>query len=283
MFAAAAATTALLAASPTVTTADPGGGDPWTARLTQASGKRECAVVTRGTTSKGRYCAVLGREQPFSYAVRYETPPETESWRTVFVVTFTRAVERATLQTPEGVRRYRRNAARTLLVVLAGRVEQSELRAVARVGGRRYTATAGRARTAESADPLGGAGWRTVAANERGARRVCVSWERAPLRFGGTPPDRTAGRDRCGRATSDAPVRVVETVEGRTVIFGLVGERVADVFLRTAGGEAGPRVAFDRRTRSYLAVVAEGTDVSGLVLRLSRPNGTSTLPADGGS
>lgn len=281
MFAAAAAT-AMIAAASMVTTPDPGGGADWTARAVKASGQRDCAVLAQGAVRKGRYCARLGAKQPFQYSVRYETPPDaTDQWRSVFVVTFTSRVQRATLETPDGTVAYRKGSGpRLLLAVVTGRVEQGALRTTVRVASRTYTASAGRARTAEVADPLGDTGWRTAADNEAGAKRVCVSWERTPPRFSKTEPANAFGEERCGAATSTAPVRAVETVDGRLVAYGLVLPRITGVALRA--GDRPLDVAFDRGSRSYLAVLPAGDDPASLVLRLTSASGSSELPASGG-
>jgi hypothetical protein len=282
MLAVSAATLLVTAAatSPPVSTADPDGGAAWTARLTQSGTRTECTVVRRGATPKGRFCAVLTATAPFQYAVRYETPPDTTQWRTVFAISFAPAVSSATLQTPDGMKRYRRGAGpRLLLVVARGRVEQGELRAMVRVRGRTYTGTAGRARTAEVPDPLGEAGWRTAPDPPReGAKRRCVSWEREPPRFGEEAPPRQQGRERCGSTSRAVQVRAVELVDGRVVVFGLVGRRVSAVALRS--GEQPLDVAFDRRSRSYLAVLPGEVDPASLTLRVTAAGQTTVIPAD---
>ena len=263
MFAAAAAMTAVLAASPAVTTADPDGGAAWTARLAKSGARGECATVKRGAETKSRFCARLTPKAPFQYSVIYETEDDPQRWRTAFVVVFSKAVRSATLETPDGRRSYTNRRARILLVVLRGRVEQGELTTRVRVGDRTYTATAGRRTTAEVSDPLGEAGWRTVPDSFTGARRVCVAWERAPLRFGGTAPSPRAGREHCGNARASQPVAAAEHVDGRLVVLGLVGPRTTSVELRD--GETELPLAFDRRTHSYIAVVPD-RDTTGLVL-----------------
>ena len=263
MFAAAAATTALLAASPAVTVADPDGGAAWTARLAKSGARGDCATVKRGAQTKSRFCARLTPKAPFQYSVIYETEQDPQQWRTAFVVVFSKAVRSASLETPDGRRTYANHRARILLVVLRGRVEQGELTTKVRIGKRTYTATAGRRTTAEVSDPMGEAGWRTVADSFTGTRRVCVSWERAPLRFGGTAPSRRTGSDHCGNARAAQPVGEAEHVDGRLVVLGLVSARTTKVELHD--GDTELPLAFDARSHSYIAVLPD-RDTAGLTL-----------------
>jgi hypothetical protein len=274
---AAAATTALLAASPAVTAADPDGGAAWTARLAKAGSRGECVTVRRGAETQSRFCARLTRKAPFQYSVIYETEDDPQRWRTTFVVAFSRAVRSATLETPDGQRRYTNRRARILLVVLRGRVEQGELTTRVRVGGRTYTATAGRRTTAEVTDPLGETGWRTVPDSFTGTRRVCVAWERAPLRFGGTAPARRSGREHCGNARAAQPVAAAEHVGGRLVVLGLVSPRTTSVELRD--GETRLPLAFDRRSHSYIAVLPDRA-TTGLTLERCAARSCVVAPVD---
>ena len=243
---------------------DPGDGPVWTASASESRGGRTCAIVRQGTVRKSRYCERLTRSAPYSYNVRYETPPERERWRTVFTITFSRDVVSATLHTPDGVKRYRRGVGpRVLLAVLAGRVEEPPLEV--RVRGARgalIVTRGGGDPAAEVADPLGGPAWRTVV-ESRSPRRTCVSWQRVTPRFGGPPGDPPEGRFRCGDPSVNVVAAGVDRVAERVVVVGLAGPAVRSVALR---GPGNPPLTFDRTSRSFLAVLPEGTDAATLTL-----------------
>lgn len=251
--------------------ADPGGGAAWVADVTDSRGGRTCVVLRQGSARKGRSCERLGFTVPYAYNVRIETPPDRARWRTVFTIVLSREVISATLATPDGVRRYRRGVGpRVLLVVLAGRVDQPPLEVRVRGRGGRVLVTRGGADpAAEVADPLGEPGWRALV-EERSRRRTCVTWERVTPRFGGPPAEPTEGPFRCGDPSVVFPAVGVDRVSGRVVISGLVGPGVSRVELR---GPDDPALAFDRTSRSILAVLPESADPATLTLVATLANG----------
>ena len=244
-------------------TADPGGGPGWSARVSE-SGGRTCSVVRQGRAGKGRYCARLGVTAPYLYTVRYDLPRDPQRWRTVFVVTLSRDVLSARLSAPGRVYTYRRGVGpRVVLAVLAGRVEQPPL--VVRVrtrSGRVAVARGGGAPAAQVADPFGEQEWRTIV-ERRSPRRACVAWQRVQPRFGGPEASPDEGAFRCGRPGASVVAAGVEAVLGRTVVTALLGRQVRRVALR---GPGEPRIAFDRTSRSAIAVLPEGVAPADLTL-----------------
>lgn len=233
-------------------TADPGGGPGWSARVSETGG-RTCAVVRQGRAGKGRYCARLGPTAPYFYTVRYDLPVDRRRWRSVFVITLTRAVLSARLTTPDGTVRYRRGIGpKVLLAVVAGRVELPPLVVRVRTAtGRVVVARGGGEPAAQVADPLGEQEWRTVA-ERRSRDRACVAWQRVPPRFGGPEAQPAEGGFRCGPRGASVVAAGVDAVAGRTVVTALLGRAVRRVALR---GPGAPRIAFDPAARSAIAVL----------------------------
>jgi hypothetical protein len=253
-----------------VRVADPGGGASWSANTTQTRGGQTCATVRRGATTRGRFCGRLDEGTPYLYSVRYETPPDVAQWRTVLVVVVSRNVTRAELQTPDGVRRYRRgNRARVLLAVVTGKIEQPPLLVRARVRGNLEVTRGGRDPAAEAADPEGAPSWRAVV-ERRTSRRACVAWERVPPRFGGPEAQPDEGRFRCGNPALNLPTVDVERVAGRLVVVGMVGPQVRGVLLR---GPGNPGIAFERQSRSFITVLPQTVNPADLTLVLALADG----------
>jgi hypothetical protein len=253
-----------------VRVADPGGGAAWSANTTQTRGAQTCAVVRRGASTRGRFCGRLDEGTPYLYSVRYETPPDVAQWRTVLVVVMSRNVTRAELETPDGPRRYRRgNRARVLLAVVTGKIEQPPLLVRVRIRGNVEFTRGGRAPAAEAADPGGAPSWRAVV-ERRTRRRACVAWERVPPRFGGPEARPDEGAFRCGNPALNLPALGVERVAGRLVVFGMVGPEVRGVVLR---GPGEPGIAFERTSRSFVAVLPETANPADLTLVLALADG----------
>jgi hypothetical protein len=250
---------------------DPGSGPVWTATASDTPGGRTCVVVRQGDAQRSRYCDRLGRGTPFAYNVGFETPPERENWRTVVAITFSRDVVSATLDTPDGVRRYRRGVGpRVLLAVIAGKVDEPPLEVRVRAAdGSVLVSRGGGDPGAEVPDPLGGPAWRTVV-ESRSSTRSCVSWKRVAPRFGGPPGRPAAGRLRCGNPSASIAAAGIDRAGGRVVVTGLVGPAVRSVALR---GPGNPPLTFDRTSRSVLAVLPERTETTGLVLRATLRDG----------
>jgi hypothetical protein len=243
------------------TVRDPGGATAWTAELRSGADGRTCAVLQRGRTGKGRFCARLSTRTVFQYTTRRETGTDPRRWRTIFVVLLSPRVERATLRTADGTTAYRRGRGpRLLLAVLAGDVEQGQLRATVRSGSRTRTAVAGRAPAVSFADPLGDDPWRL--ARGAGRERPCVRWERV-RRF--TQPARTVrarGAERCGSGRVPIPVAAADRVDGRLVVTGVASEDVRAIVLRGQAGST--QVRRDPDTGAFIAVLAGDVDPASL-------------------
>jgi hypothetical protein len=258
---------------------DPGGGTPWSARLTE-SGGRTCVQLARGADRRPRECARLSSTRSlsrvFMYSVRVETAPDPQQSRTIALAVFANSVVRARLDTPDGAvtfRRGRRRGPGIALVVMAGRVERPALRVeVRRRGGRIVVLRNAPPTGLQVADPQGGPAWRTTAFAESG-ERACVRWERVPGRFEpATPPLR--GALRCGPGGAEIPVATAQVVDGRVVVLGLAGGESSGFVLLGPGIQLS--LAVDRRSRAFLAILPGTTDPAALRIRYRTPSGSTS-------
>ena len=272
-----AAPSAASAGGSSITVADPGGGTPWTARVTE-SGSRTCVTVSRGADRKPRECAPLAATRSlsrvFMYSVRVDTAADPQQTRTIAVALFAANVRAARLHGPDGTvifRRGRRRGAGVMLAVIAGRVERPPLRVEVRTRRRIVVVRNAAPSGLQVADPQGGAAWRTAAfAGSRG--RACVRWERVPGRFE-VPPSPLRGALRCGPGGGDVPVAAAQRVDGRVVVTGLAGSGASRLVLRGPGIEL-PLVV-EERSQAFLAVLPGGTDPAALRLRYTTGRGAS--------